>query len=371
MRIGIDCRSLSEKAGVARYLSNILREWSIIDTTSQYIIYLKGDINHPLFEHKLFAKRIVNTSPIFRKNVLWEQFWLPSVLRHSKPDILFCPSYTAPLITKTKIILTVHDVSYEALPKQYPLRDRLKMKTLPRRATKKAKQIITVSDFSKKEITKYYGIPSEKVKVIPLAADSTFIPQDNKKDLEEIKNKYGIRGKFILYVGAMSGVFARRNVPQLIKTFKKISNPISHHLVLVGKHESGIPQLIKNLKLRKRVTLIDYVSDKDLASLYSAADVFVYLSTYEGFGLPVLEAMACGAPVICSNLSSLPEVAGDAAIFVNPENTEEIASSIRDVLTNETLKIELSQRSLKQAKRFSWQKTAQATLKVLTEVASM
>ena len=235
-------------------------------------------------------------------------------------------------------------------------------------AAKKAERIIAVSSSTKKDIMKLLNISSEKIRVIYLGIGSLYHPLE-KKEVEDFRRKEEIFGSFILYVGTLK---KRKNVLNIIRAYKKIKEKgIKEKLVIVG-NKSGeyqnIYKAVKRSKLEKDVFFSGYVDEALLPFYYNSAFLFIYPSLYEGFGLPILEAMASGTPVITSNVSSLPEVVGDAAILVNPNNIEEMAEMMQKVLTNQKLREKMREKGLKRAKLFSWERCARETLNLYEEI---
>lgn len=230
--------------------------------------------------------------------------------------------------------------------------------------------IFVCSEFTKNEILKYYKIKLEKIFVIPLAADEEFAPYHSLQGVE-----YGIKNKFIFYAGA---IFQRRFILETIEAFKKIATRLPEYQFLISGPNYTQPfididNLIKKANQEigwEAILYIDYVSDKDLVNLYNGADLFIWLSSYEGFGLPPLEAMACGTPVITTKMASLPETVGNAAMYVeDPRNIDEIVHTISKVLSNEKTRNWLIEEGLKQSQKFSWRKTAEETLNKLLNYA--
>lgn len=214
------------------------------------------------------------------------------------------------------------------------------------------------------DIIRYFKIPENKIKVIYLGVDEDYKPL-SETEIRKVRQKYHLNYPFILYVGSL---ISHKNIPTLIKAFYKLKKyGLPHKLVITGKRGwkyKNIFEIISKLNLQKDVVFTGYVQREDLPALYNAADLFVYPSLYEGFGLPPLEAMACGTPVITSNTSSLPEVVGNAGIMVDPYDIDGLAKAMYEVLTNEGLRAELRKRGLERAKMFSWKKTAEETLNV-------
>lgn len=352
MKIGIDCHVLEEtRTGSARYLMNLLKYWA--EENSEFILYFKNKIPNDI--PKNFKNKVLEIN----SNTLFIHYFLPKAVKKDKVDILFCPAYVAPIFYNGKIALALHDIIYESRPDLYnwpSIFDRILLKWVSKISAKKADLIFACSEFTKKEILKHYKIDSKKVSVIPLAADI----KQSSSNIEEIKRKYGIKNKFIFYVGA---IINRRFILETIKAFNKIVDKLPDYEFLIAG-----PNYI-NLKInQKKVIHINYVDEQDLSALYKNAELFIWLSCYEGFGLPPLEAMTSGTLVITTKTSSLPEVVNDSALFVkNPKDINEISEKIYKGLTDKALKEELIKKGLKQAQKFSWQKTAKQTLKLLYE----
>lgn len=351
MKIGIDCHNLEiHRTGTARYLMNLLKYWAKEDG-AEFILYFKNKIPNDIPDSKNFQERILRSN----SNALFAHYFLPRAVKRDKVDILFCPNYVAPIFYKGNIALVLHDIIYEARPDLYnwpSIFDRILLKKVSKIAAKKAKVILTVSQFSKNEILQHYKIDPKKVFVVPLAADEKF-----KEFRREMSDK-----KFVLYVG---NIIKRRFVPETIKAFKKVSDKLPNYkFLIIGKNCMG--QQINHNKIIHK----DYIDEDDLVLLYNAASLFIWLSSYEGFGLPPLEAMACGTPVLSTKKTSLAEVLGDYPLAVeNPENIEEISEKILKILSDDNLRNELIKKGLERAQKFSWQKTAGETLRILINYA--
>lgn len=293
-------------------------------------------------------------------------------------DIIHYPYFepfflSLPVIKKNKFVVTVHDLTPLVFPKEFPYGYKGLLKwNLQKVSLKRATAIITDSEVSRKDIIKYAGIPDEKINVIYLAASDIFKRLDQSKvnNLQkEIGKKYDLPKQFVLYVGDVTW---NKNLPRLIEAVRKAK--VS--LVMVGKALSeknfdrknpwnkDLVAIQEQIKKTKLITCIGFVSTEDLVLLYNMATVFVMPSLYEGFGLPVLEAMQCGCPVVTTKEGSLPEVAGNASIYCNAYNIDSIADSIKKVFSDEKLQKRLSENGLKQSKKFSWRKVAQETISV-------
>lgn len=378
MKIGVDAHTLEEnRTGVGRYLFNLLEkasqtEW--IKNNFVFYLYFKKEIPRDLlFDQPIFVKKLLNL-PFNRSSFfVFFLFLLPRALKKDKIDLAFFPSYMIPLTFRSGGIMTIHDISYEDHPELYPWRYLIPYKIFSRFGARRAEKILTVSNFSKNRIMERYQIKPEKIIVTPLAVRDEFKPISEPSVLESVKKKYRIKNKFILQLGQ---IFARRYVFQTILAFGQIAeNFPEHQLLIVGKNRTkpfiDIDKTIKetNQRLGKEAILrLDYAAENDLPALYGAAEVSVYLSDYEGFGLPPLEAMACGTPSITTNLTALAETAGDSAAIVNnPKDIEEIAAVLSRCLLSPSFRAKLIEKGFENVKRFSWQKCAEQTFRVFMQ----
>lgn len=308
--------------------------------------------------------------------IWWEQVALRQECATGRVDLLHSPYFASPLRPNVPTVVTIHDVIPLVLPEYAkPLHTRLYMQ-LVSAAARKASAILTVSETSKRDIVKTLGMPEERVHVTYNATDRSLQPVYNEVALEAVRDSYGITGDFLLYFG---GFDVRKNVDRLIRAYKaalpSFTRPcqlvIAGSLGLVGHPLYPDPRLlIKQLSLEEKVIVTGKISEEEKPNLYSAATAFIFPSLYEGFGMPVLEAMACGAPVITSNLSSLPEVAGDAAILVDPTSMEAMAGAMVRLMGDAALREELKARGLRRASQFSWEASAAKTLEVYRQVLS-
>jgi glycosyltransferase involved in cell wall biosynthesis len=382
MTIGIDAHNLEgQRTGVGRYLINLLQQWDKFDLPQdlKFVLYFKKEIPDDLeLSDSIFEKKILKAPFGWQSNTLFVHYLLPRVAKKDKVDILFCPGYIGPIFYQGKIALTLHDIIYQARPDLYnwpSVFDKILLKKVSRLVAQKAKIIFVPSEFSKKEVLKYYQVAVDKVFVTPLAVDESFRQINDQNKLKEIKKKYQIKDNFIFYIGS---IFNRRHLPEVIKAFEKVVGQLSNYqfLIIGANHTSpfiDIDGLIKQVNQkfgRQTILRQDYLSGRDLVALYNAADLLVWLSDYEGFGLPVLESMACGTPVVTSPLGSIPEVAGEAAIYVqDSSDVKEISQAIYCGLTGQSLRQDLIRRGLERANKFSWQRCAHRTLGALRKVA--
>ncbi len=320
-------------------------------------------------------------------------FGLPWAVWRGAFDLLHV-TYNAPPFSPCPTVVTIHDISFEHYPQFFSPRDRLILKTLVPLSARRAAHILTVSQHAKREIVQRYGLPPAKITVTYEAAGEQFQPEEDPARLRAVRARYGIPdGPFALALGNLQ---PRKNIARLVAAFGQVVDgerltvngerltvngerltvdgerlTVRPSLVIAGKaqwRESEVYGAVRQAGLEGRVIFPGYVEDADLPALYSAATVFVYPSLYEGFGLPPLEAMACGAPVISTNAASLPEVVGDAALLIDPHDTQALAQALADVLTQPALQADLRQRGRQRVRQFSWERCAAETLAVYSDV---
>lgn len=365
MKIGIDARML-DWAGVGRYTRELAKGLAQIDKENEYILFSNSENENPVPQAANFTKKVIDL-PVFSPA---GQFAWARLLKKANLDVFHSPHFVFPPIVPCPSVATIHDliplVHPEVLP-SFVKRFYYRMQNM--RATKKATNVIADSSSTKQDIIRILGIAGEKIEVIPLAADKNFEVICSEDSLKEVRSKFNIGKRFILTLGNSK---PHKNWTELIRAFHQLKKEkeVEHHLVLAGKQDPRFPQskdLVRELKLEKNVRFIEFITEEDLPILYNGASVFVLPSLYEGFGLPVLEAMAGGTPVICSNASSLPEVAGEAALLVKP-NSEDLAKAIFKVLSDEETQKRLIREGRARARKFSWQKTAAKTLEVYKSV---
>lgn len=363
MVIGIDASRATKKikTGVEWYSYYLIQELKKLDEVKsknfEFILYspdkLKDDLN--ILPNNWRVK--VLKWPF---KYLWTQIRLSWEMIFFPPDILFVPSHALPIFCRAKTVITLHDLGFERFPEAYSFWQRIYLRFVYKWATRHALKIIAISKFTKEELINLYKADPQKIEVIYLGYDnSIFYPIDNRKRIDQILEQYGIKKPYILYVGRLE---KKKNVTNLIKALQEIS---SIHLVLVGQPGYGYNK-IKNLKLKiKNLIEIGYVSHQDLPYLYSGAECFVYPSLYEGFGLPILEAMACGCPVVASNTSSIQEIGGEAVSYFRPESLDEITKAILKIIKDKEFREMMIQKGFERVKNFSWEKCAKETLKIL------
>ncbi len=392
MRIGIDIRyALHTRRGIGSYILNLIDNLATIDKINQYFLYSDVDDAEGVMPsqdnfrivkislNKYASTRIDRDRTKSKLFAIWEQVLLPIQANADKLDILHCPGNTAPLYLNSsiKLILTVHDVMFALpsaiLPKAKSFYSSLFNKyctwLLPC-IVNRASAIVTVSNYSKKDILDYTKIDSHKVHVVYPGIDPRFKKIDDRA-IEELRDKFDLQTKFILAFGAPD---PRKNTISVLNAFLnfcKINEDRS--LVIAGvsdAYKTILTDHINSSNFKHRIAILPFVNEEDLVSLYNAADLVLYPSLYEGCGFPVLESMACGTPVIAANVTSIPEVAGDAAILIDPLNITEITDALVELSTDDNLRQTLIKKGDKQALEFSWQRTAQENFNIYNLIAS-
>lgn len=371
MKIGIEGRTLQgRRYGVARYTMNLLRHFVEIDPDNEYVVYLSEDIEPLGFSSDSLRLEVIASERI---PLAWRHVHLPLAMRRDRVDLHFSPSYFLPLFKVCPYVDVVHDLSFKAHPEWFSRDKRMKFDGLFWRFVKKAERIITVSEHSKGDIVRFLGADPARISVIYEAADERFRPVRDDELLDAVRRKYGLAEGFLFTAGS---IHTRRNLERLIAAVGRAGRELgtSPTLFILGTPAQfsapvDIAGATAAAGLDGRVTHSEYVSEEDMLLLYNACGMFVYPSIYEGFGLPVIEAMACGAPVACSNVTSLPEVGGDAVEYFDPMDVGGMADAIAGVLGDDALKERLSSAGLERAATFSWRRAAEETLAVFNEVA--
>ncbi|MBI4743351.1 MAG: glycosyltransferase family 4 protein [Actinobacteria bacterium] len=374
MKIGIDAHVIGKKkAGAETYSKNLIYELSCLDSENQYQIFLseKGTGFEKNYKNlSNFKFEIIPT-----ENLLLERFISLPLRSFKKRLDLLHTHRIIPFFCHSKTIVTIYDIAHEKHPELFSKIDSIAMKTLIPISARNADRIITISETSKKDLVDYYNVAEEKISVIPLAVDLNKYKKIEPEIVSQSIKKYQINSKFILYLGAIE---PRKNLINLVKAFGELKkhNKIDHKLVIAGgrRKESKsdyFENLLKNIKelgLTSNVVFLGYIEDNDIPFLYNAADIFIFPSLFEGFGLPPLEAMACGTPVIVSNIPSLMEIVSDGALVIDPADPDDIAQAIFQILSDVNLSKSLSEKGIKQAAKFSWRNTAQKTLEVYQDL---
>ena len=372
MKIAIDARSatLHQGTGIGTYTNNLISEILSIDSKDEFTLFCSGKFN------KDFNKK--NTNIVYssgRHGSFYENYYIPNVLNELHADLYHIPQNGIGFDFDTEIptIVTIHDlipyIMPETVGKGYLERF---LRDMPNIISNSC-GILTVSEYSKKDILKFFSsYPEDKIFVTPLAANNNFKPIDKNNCKLYVEHTFGVKDPYILYIGGFS---LRKNVLGLVKAFSKVYKDLNkpYKLLLGGGLKDEGEKLftfVKENNLQDKVIFCGYLEDEILPVLYSGCDAFVYPSLYEGFGLPPLEAMSCKAPVITSNLTSIPEVTGDNAILINPYNINELEKALVTLLNDEILKANLSEKGYLRSLEFTWTKTAQNTLDAYKNLSS-
>jgi len=371
MKIGIDCRMYSSDfTGIGRYVYELTDNLFKIDQKNEYILFFnepefsKYELRHPN------VKKVLANAPHYS---LKEQTKFLQILNHEKLDLMHFTHFNAPLFYRRPSVVTIHDLTLHFYPGKKitsPLH-RAGYYRVIKSAVKKAKKIITVSQNTKKDLQVLMKTPSQKIHVIYEGVNEKFKPLTDKSAVDEVTKKYKLDKPYLLYTGVWR---SHKNLPNLLKAFHILKNDMDFdgYLVITGRkdpvYEADVIGQTATLQLEDDVIFTGLVKERELTPLYNGALMYVFPSLYEGFGLPPLEAMQCGVPVVAANASCVPEVCGtDNAVFFDPLNPQDMAEKIFDVISQKSLREKLIENGLKRVKQFSWKKMAEQTLEVYNE----
>lgn len=383
MRIGIDARFLThpQKGGFKTYTENLIPALACLDDNNEYILYLDRvpDQNTKIPQQPNFSYKVLNQFPVV--GMPWrEQVQLSIHASKDRLNLLHSPCLTAPIMSTCPLVMTIHDIIW-LLPQKYSHNDAVSLQwklmewynlLIPRHASKRASGIITVSKFSKESIIKHLGIHPDLVFVTHEAAGRAYQLLKDAAPGKSLRQEYALPSKFILAIGSAD---PRKNINTLVSAYALLPENLKaeYRLVIVWTAPGLAPAIsrqIKSLRLNDRVQFLNQVSDEDLALLYNEASLFVFPSLSEGFGLPLLEAMACGVPVVAANTSSIPEVAGDAALLCAATDPQRMSDALVHVLENEEVRSNMVKKGFQRNSLFSWKKCAAETLSVYRKVLS-
>jgi glycosyltransferase involved in cell wall biosynthesis len=365
MRFSVDAHAIGRHlTGNEAYVRNLLNGFAKLDKFSEFIAYLsvEGAAN---WVPARFTHRFVANDPFLRLG-----YDLSSKLRQDRPDLIHV-QYTAPLFCPVPVVASIHDISYLEHPEFFTTSRSLQLRYTVYRTIKIASRILTLSDFSRRAIERAYNLTDDKVIVVPAAVSSSFRQISRESAIVQVRKKFAISNPFVLTVGDLQ---PRKNPLGLIKAYDELMNAhpdLPHDLVFVGNDtwfSSRVRQAAEKSRFRERIHFTGYVDEKDLLQFYNACEIFIFPSFYEGFGIPILEAMACGRAVACANATAIPEVADAAALLFNPESTGEMVRAMRDLLVDRELRERMERLGLMNAALFSWERTAQKTLEVYYEI---
>jgi glycosyltransferase involved in cell wall biosynthesis len=372
LRIAFDARAIREgKSGVGVYAAGLIEALTRLDGRDEYTVIANRGFRPPAPGPRVAMTRLsLEDHPL---GDLWEQFVLPAYLRRNGFDIYHSPTFHGPFVFKgAKTIVTVHDLVTFLFPETQPRAFAAYSRFMTRAAVRASSGVIVPSESTRRDLVRLLKADEGRIHVVPYAHGGFFAPVKNPSMLLGVRERFGLPERFVLFVGSLE---PRKNAVMLVKAYSAIRRDgIPHKLVICGgagwlNEKERVLKAVADEGLGADVLFTGYVRDELMPAIYSMAEVFVYPSLYEGFGFPVLEAMACGCPVVASNVSSIPEVAGDAALLVGPADLSGLKDAVSRVLTDGGLRGRLIEAGLRRAREFSWEKTARETVRVYEKVA--
>jgi glycosyltransferase involved in cell wall biosynthesis len=384
VRVAVDARPAvaPNRTGIGQYTWELLRHLPLVDPGTTYVAWYlnaRGMAGGPRrFLRELAAPNLVERwTPIPARwfDRLSRRFDLPRLEWFIRFDVLLAPNFIPPPTRARRLVVTVHDLAFRRFPETAPHGTRWWLGRLDR-ALAGAVRIIAVSESTRRDLLELYGVRPERVVVIPHGVDRDVFRPASAQELEAVRRRFGIDGPYLLSLG---GIEPRKNLPGLVRAFAALPAGIRPTLVIAGVGVAWNPEGGRALdevldevspEVRRRIAMVGYVAGADKAALIGGAEALVYPSLYEGFGLPVLEAMACGTPVLTSDLSALPEVAGGAAVLVDPRDVDSVRDGMERLLTDDGLRERLAEAGMARATAFSWTETARRTAAVLREVGA-
>jgi glycosyltransferase involved in cell wall biosynthesis len=373
MLVGIDASraTVTQRTGTEYYSLRLIEALLSLDTPHHFRLYS----NRPAeTSGVLSALQAANAGHVDLRRIplprLWTHVRLSLELMRHPPEVLFVPSHVLPLWTRVPAVVTVHDLGYLFFPETHPTRQRSYLDWSTRHNARTADLVIADSGATKRDLVANYGVQPGKIRVAYPGFDADLAPVTDPAALAEVKRRYGVQGDYFIHIGTLQ---PRKNLARLVEAFSLMPPDARVQLVLAGKKGwlyDDLFQQVRSMGLEGRVLFPGYVDDGDKAALLSGAIAYVFPSLYEGFGFPALEAQACDTPLICANSSSLPEVAGDGALQVDPLDVEGLAQAMTRLLKDEALRAELIARGRRNRGRFSWQACAETVMEALEAVAS-
>jgi glycosyltransferase involved in cell wall biosynthesis len=366
MHIAIDAHSVGTGlAGNETYAANLVEALAAVDSENRYTVYVTRPAAFERFNGRWENVRVRKTLP--HTPLLRVPVTLSAELRRRPIDLLHV-QYTAPPLAPCPVVATIHDLSFEHLPETFRRRSRVQLRLTVRRTARRAARVIAPSEFTRRDLIETYRLDPERVAAIPLAASPHFRPVEDAEEIARVRRRYRLGGEYVLAVGSIQ---PRKNLARLVRAYSLLRRERGRsnlpQLVLVGKLAWLYGETLRAIEEEGAggsVILTGYVSEGDLPALYTGALCFVYPSYFEGFGLPPLEAMSCGAPVLTGNLTSLPEVVGDAGLTADPFDTGALARALARLIDDAALRADLRARGLRRARAFNWRDTARMTLQV-------
>jgi glycosyltransferase involved in cell wall biosynthesis len=378
VRVGIIGHLLSfspgyRQAGVSRYTEHLLQWLPSVAPDLEFVVFAGRAAASEVHDHRLptslswALSRLPTEYPQAR--ILWEQAAGPFALRRHQIDVVHGPVNVSPLLTRRPSVVTVHDLAFLIYPEQYPGAKQRYLNLLTRRSVERAEYVISVSANTRVDVLRHYRVHPERVIVIPNGVEPELAPVEGHGGIQALRERHRLPEQFILFVGTLQ---PRKNLVGLLRAYARLKETLDWPLVVVGAKGwlyAPVFDEARALGIADRVIFAGYADQPTLRLWYSAATIFVYPSLYEGFGLPVLEAMGCGTPVVTSATSSLPEVAGDAALTIDPTDAGALAAALDRLIQDAALRSELRQRGLARARQFSWERTARETSDLYRQAA--
>lgn len=377
MHIAINAHLLAHtrsfrRAGVSHYIEQVLVHLGACDRQNRYTIYTTRGLDATALglpaNFQVRPSRLPTINP--RVRIPWEQFLAPLLVRRIGADVFHGTLNVVPLACPIPSVVTIHDLAFIRFPQTFRAYNRTYLDFATRLTARRAARILTVSEHTRREVIGLLGVPPERVVVTPNAARAHFRPPPIGA-IDQLRARHGLPERFLLYVGTLE---PRKNLTTLLEAFAEVARRTDATLLIGGGKGwlyTPIFERLAALGLRDRVRVVGYIDEEELPLWYAAATVFVFPSIYEGFGMPPLEAMACGTPVVTSNTSSLPEVVGDAGIMVDPHDAAALAAALAQLLNDADLRADLRTRGLQRAARFTWNTTAERTLRAYEDAAGL
>ncbi len=366
MLIGIDASraALPRRTGTENYSLQLIRHLVQLDRRNRYRLYFNRPPPPRLFDPASHVE--VRVIPLAR---LWTHVRLSIEMLRQPPDLLFVPSHVLPLVRPPRTVVTVHDLGYRYHPKAHRPFDRWYLELTTRWHARVASQVLADSEATRRDLVRVYGADPARITVVYPGCDPAFRPA-SEEQVAVVRRRYGLAGDYVLHVGTLQ---PRKNLGRLLAAFAALKPRSSDGVLLVlagppGTAARVLHEQAQTLGIAKRVRFLGYVPFENLPALMTGARVLAMPSLYEGFGLPVVEAMACGTPVVCANRSSLPEVAGDAALLVDPLDVHAWTDALEKALWDEALRAELRERGFRQAGKFTWEEAARRTLEAFRKL---
>lgn len=359
LKIGLEASRANKehKTGTEWYAWQIIEEFKKLESKNQFFIFYNHDLDQTL-------SKVPSNFTLVKLKWPWKKFWTHLRLGGQllwRPMDKFFFSNAVPFLGRGEFIVTIHDLGFLKNPELYHPLERIYQIISHRWAIWRAKKIITISQTTKKDIEKYFPSAASKIKVITLGYNDQYFKAVTAQSKEQVKQKFDISTPYILYVGRVEN---KKNIANLIRAYQKLKP--AEQLIIAGRPGNfGYDQILNLAKQEienNKIKFIGYLEQADYANLLAGASLFVFPSKFEGFGMPILEAMASGVPVVCSNIEALQEVGAEAALYFDPDNVDDITNKIQEVLQNQSLQTDLKNRGLVRCQNFSWSKCAQETL---------